>query len=316
MAKRVEKYPEIVYRKHPNPLSPHPSPWVRQPGRHLPLFLLLVCLSCGIIAVDVRFGFSWVSQLSEVAASPVIFALDLIFKPVSNSASFFRETLSARTENEALKTQVEKLEYEVGQYQSAYHENIRLRNLLDLKAQVAPQAMAAEVLRYEDSAASRVMLLKGGVEDGFRKGQPVLGESGQLLGRIAQIHRNTSVVRLITDPSCRIGVTVERTRAQGILHSRDGRLYIRLDRTELVATGDRVLTSHLSNLYPKDLAIGAIGERAGPTASDPMVAVELGLMTGYRVEPVVPTERWKEYQEVLCLPNFTPPTGESDAAEP
>jgi rod shape-determining protein MreC len=315
MAKRTEKYPEVIFRKHSKPISPHPSPWVRQPGRHLSLFLVLVCLSCGSIAIDVRFGFGWLVTLSGNAAAPIVYTIDLLLTPVSRSATYFGETLDAKKENERLRQETAELRRKLNQLEGTAHETLRLRGLLNLKAEVAPEAMAAEVLRYQDSPSKRVMRLRGGTPEGFSVGQPVLAEAGQLLGRIVGVNKLLSTVRLITDPACRIGVFVERTQAQGILYNRDGYLFIRLDRGEIVAEGDRVLTSHLSNTYPKGLLVGEIGEKASPEDSDPVVAVEMGHKISYHVVPAVPTEKWKEYQEVLCLPNFEEAES-SDAAVP
>lgn len=311
MVRRSEDLPEVIYRKHPPLISSDPSPWVRQPARYLPLFLVLVCLSCIITAIDLRYGFRWLTTGIGNLSGPLVHSIDLLIAPVSRSASFVQETLSARSENSQLRARIEELEGQVHALQNSDEENQRLRELLDLKAEVAPKAAAAEVLRYRAEATQRVMTLRAGRLEDLTLGQPVLTKGGQLLGRIVAITDRVSTVRLITDPSCSIGVTLEKTQSQGMLYSRDGNLFVRLERAELVPQNERVLTSHLSDLFPEGLLIGIIEGEAGPIDKDPFVAAELGLMKNYLVRPVHPVEEWSRIREVLCLPLWKipePPT--------
>ncbi|MCG3196554.1 MAG: hypothetical protein GHCLOJNM_01030 [bacterium] len=302
MARRDDNLPEVIYRKHPPLLSSEPSPWVRQPARHLPLFLLLALLSCALIAIDLRTGFSWLQVAAGKVSGPIIHMVDLVLAPVARSVTVIRETLTARSENADLRNRVVELEARLHSSQTALEENIRLRQLLDLKAEVAPEAEAAEVLRYRNEAASRVMILRGGGSQGLSVGQPVITRSGQLLGRITGITDLVSTVRLITDPGSSIGVTLEKTQSQGILYSRDGNLFVRVDRAEEVPEEERVVTSHAGELFPKGLLIGFIEGEAGPIERDPFVAADLGLMKSYRVKTAYPIEDWERIREVLCLP--------------
>jgi cell shape-determining protein MreC len=305
MVRRGENLPEVIYRKHSPLISSDPSPWVRQPARYLPLFLVLVCLSCIITAIDLRYGFRWLATGIGNLSGPVVHSIDLLIAPVSRSATFVQETLTARSENTGLRARIEELEGQVHTLQNADEENRRLRELLDLKAEAAPKAAAAEVLRYRNEASQRIMTLRAGKLEDLSLGQPVLTKGGQLLGRIISLTDRISTVRLITDPACYIGVTLEKTQSQGMLYSRDGKLFVRLERAELVPQNERVLTSHLSDLFPEGLLIGVVEGEADPIEKDPFVAAELGLMKSYRVSPVHPVEEWPRIREVLCLPLWT-----------
>lgn len=302
MAKREDRLPEVIYRKHPPLLSSDPSPWVRQPSRHLPLFLLLAFLSCAVIAMDLRTGFGWLQVAAGKVSGPVIHMVDLLLAPVARSATVIRETLTARAENANLRDRVAELEGQLHTTQTAIEENVRLRHLLDLKAEIAPEAEAAEVLRYRNEAASRILILRGGAGQGLAVGQPVITRSGQLLGRTTAVTDLVSTVRLITDPGSSIGVTLEKTQSQGILYSRNAELFVRLDRTEPIPEQERVVTSHTSDLFPKGLLIGFIKGEAGPIERDPFVAADLGLMKIYAVRTSYPIADWGRIREVLCLP--------------
>lgn len=306
MAKRVEKFPQVIYRRHSKSLSPHPSPWVRKPGRHLPEFVLFVTLSFVAMGVDVQYGFGWLSGLAGKISAPVVYAVDRILFPLARSVVFVRETWDAKKENSELRDRLAEAQRELHYFESEFHKNLRYRELLNLKAEVAPEAVAAQILSYHPSSIRRTIVLRAGQAEGLEAGQPVLSEGGQLLGRIERVDSRFSTVVLLTDPSCRAGVAVESTQSQGILYNRNGELFVSVERAEEVREGDRLVTSHLSDLFPEGLLVGEIVGPAGEKETDPLVAAHLGLMKSYRVEPVFPTEKWGSAREVLCLPAYQP----------
>lgn len=274
------------------------------PAGHLPLFVILVGASLGLIAADVHYGFDWLTRFSGRLASPISTGLDQVIRPFSSLSIHVRETLGARRDNNDLRARVAELERENLALEEAQQENVRLRDLLNLKAETAPSAMAAPVIRYLDSPTKRAIILRAGRNQGLEVGQPVLSDSNQLLGRVVETSPNSATVRLLVDPVSRVRVTLERTGAQGTIYSRDGSLRLRLDRSEPVQEGDRLRTSHLSTAFPEGLMVGVVvGEDEDPEG-DPMVAVEMGLMNNYRVEGALPISRWGGIREVLCLPGF------------
>jgi len=299
---RADRHSQVAYRSRSTTAESLGTGGSQNPVRFLPLFLFLTFLSLGVIAVDVRYGFDWLNDFVGRIANPLVIAMDRVLQPISSSFSYVHETLAAKEENEDLRERIEKLERENLALRDAATENDRLRDLLNLKAEVAPSAMAAPVIRFVDLPGKRMMILRAGEDQGLRVGQPVLSESNQLLGRIVETSPSSATVRLINDPVSKVRVTVERTGAQGTLYSHSGKLYLRLERGETVREDDRIVTSHLGDSFPEGLAIGKIAREASDQESDPMVAVEMGLMKNYEVEAVVPVSRWGSFREILCLP--------------
>ncbi|MCA9424189.1 MAG: rod shape-determining protein MreC [Candidatus Omnitrophica bacterium] len=299
---RGYKYSRVAYRSRSQPADVIGGLKSQSPVRYLPLFLFLLVASMGVLAVDVRYGFAWLDEFMGRISNPMIHTLDRVIEPVSSSFSTISETLSARRENEELKERVAELQRENQSLRDAADENARFRELLNLKAEAAPSAMVAQVVRYVDLPGKRMLILRAGEDQGLRVGQPVLSSSNQLLGRVVETSPSSANVRLITDPTSKVRVTLERTGAQGTLYSQSGKLYLRVERSESIEKGDRIATSHLSTAFPEGLAIGEVGEEASDLESDPMVAVEMGLMVNYRVESLVPVSKWDNFREVLCLP--------------
>ncbi len=300
---RANKYSQVAYRSRVAATdSTSGAAGSQSPVRFLPLYLILIIASLGIIALDVRYGFEWFNHFVGRVANPLVLTLDRVISPLSSSFSYVHETLEAREQNADLRNRLTELERENLSLKDAAVENERLRELLNLKANIAPSAMAAPVVRYVDQPGKCQMVLRAGEDQGLQVGQPVLSDTNQLLGRIIATSPTTSTVRLIRDPISKVRVTLERTGAQGTLYSQTGNLYLRLERGENIRAGDRIVTSHLSQSFPEGLAIGEVSRTASDPESDPMVAVEMGLTKNYAIDPIIPVSDWGSFREVLCLP--------------
>jgi rod shape-determining protein MreC len=108
---------------------------------------------------------------------------------------------------------------------------------------------------------------------------------------VIEVGRYSSKVLLITDPSSKVGVVVQRNRQGGILTGRpDGlckMIYIALDSD--IAPGDRVITAGFGSIFPKGILIGTI--------------VKVGKETGrlYKYAIVKPNQDLAKIEEVLCI---------------
>ena len=143
--------------------------------------------------------------------------------------------------------------------QEVLEENQRLRSLLAFKAKVSFRGIAAEVIGRGPSTFDSFIIIDKGGMDGVAPNMSVAKDEG-LLGRVFEIGRTTSKVMLIDNPNSKIGVTIQRTREQGILVGLGGGfckiIYLAHD-TE-TKTGDIVVASELSSVSPKGILIGEV----------------------------------------------------------
>ena len=306
------------YRSHPISSDSSTGLSSQNPVRYLPLFIFLGIASIGVLTIDVRGGFDRVNEFVSRISDPLVLALDQVIRPVSSSWVAVHETFSAKSENEMLRERVAALEKDNLDLEEALAENQRYRDLLNLKAEVAPSSMVAQVLRYVDLPGKKLLVLRAGEEQGLQVGQPILSPSNQLFGRIIETAPSSSIVRLILDPTSKVRVTLDRTGAQGTLYSQGDQLYLRIDRGESLRVGDLIVTSHLSTAYPEGLTIGRVAELSDDPEGDPMVAVEMGLMKNSSGRDSCPTQlrNGDSFREVLCLPVSSPnPMLEKEAEE-
>ncbi len=145
-------------------------------------------------------------------------------------------------------------------------EVLRLENLLNLPPMPAFRFEPARVARRDTSGWWSQMIIRKGENYGITVGAPVVFAGG-VVGRIAEVHRYTSVVNLITSPTFRLAASVSGDDRpisyQGGLN--DSFQFPRgtVDNVPLdiyasrIAT-KRLVTSGLGGVFPPGLTIGEI----------------------------------------------------------
>jgi rod shape-determining protein MreC len=150
-----------------------------------------------------------------------------------------------------LQTQIQDLET----------QNQKLKDLLGYveKAPAASKPISARVVgRGADSWWQQVTLNRGrqqGIEEGF-----IVKAEGGLVGRVESVTNNTSRVLLITDAKSQVGVSVSRTKAQGLLRGNASAEAVLVfhEKVPNVKVGDTVSTSTYSQKYTSGLAVGRV----------------------------------------------------------
>ncbi len=95
-----------------------------------------------------------------------------------------------------------------------------------------------------------------GLLDGVLKDQVVVTDN-YLIGKIESVSYKESVVKLVTSDNNYISVSINNSNK--LLNKENNNLVIRgINKGDDIKIGDLVLTSGLSNIYPKELLIGEI----------------------------------------------------------
>lgn len=87
-------------------------------------------------------------------------------------------------------------------------ENARLERLLALPSRPDIRAVPARIARRNIGVWWQQIVIRRGRADGIRAGCPVISSAG-VVGRVHEVHANTSVVELISSPSFRISAYIE-----------------------------------------------------------------------------------------------------------
>lgn len=201
------------------------------------------------------------------------------------------DTLSGfKTENERLRRRIETLEAEKQQLLEAEATNLRLRQLLEFRAQVPGTAITASIIANSATSWFQSSLVNKGSADGVRKGMAVLNSQG-VVGQVVAVTGRTAKVLLLTDANSGVDVLIQRTRARGIVSGSldNGTVLKYVKRSEDVQPGDRLVTSGMDGVFPKGMMVGAVIK---------VQKQNLGLFQSIEVLPAV---RFDRLEEVLVV---------------
>ena len=141
-------------------------------------------------------------------------------------------------------------------------ENDRLRLALGLKQRKETQVtISAEVTGRDSDLIFDTIKINAGADRGVQKYWTVVTAEGLLVGHVAQVEQNSSIVQLIR--RSRVSAVVQENRAQGIVFRGQDHLfelrYIEANEANnAIQIGDRVVTSGLGGRFPEGILIGKI----------------------------------------------------------
>jgi rod shape-determining protein MreC len=168
-----------------------------------------------------------------------------------------RENADLRVQNRSLKATNEAL-------RDVEHEVNRLRHALNYRARSLFRLVPAEIVSRDSSTWWRTVTINRGKVDGLQPEMPVLTDEG-LVGRTTTVSDTVSVVLLVSDENCKVAVSVEGTREQGIVTGErvDGGLAPLLDLNYLskqaqLKPGQKVYTSGVGGVFPSGLFVGTV----------------------------------------------------------
>jgi rod shape-determining protein MreC len=121
--------------------------------------------------------------------------------------------------------------------------------------------VGARVIGASAGAASQTIQLDRGERDGIRKNMGVITPDG-VVGKVIEAYANTSQVLLLTDKESGVGAMLADSRVQspvgGLGEPMLSMKYVANDDT--VNLGERVITSGMDRIFPRDLPVGTIAE--------------------------------------------------------
>ncbi len=228
---------------------------------------ILVC--GGIVFLAVNLLVIAAASKRSVSASPLGIFLEIVtpFQALTSRAiGALRElgedylgAVAAVRENRELRRRLQELQgIEAGRREIEL-ENRRLKELLDFKATLPGEVVAARIIAADPAAWFKTVILDKGEEDGVRKGLPAVTARG-VVGQILDASARRSRLLLLIDYNSAADALVQRSRARGVLKGTSGAecLLDYLQHADDVQVGDAVVTSGFDGVYPKGLLLGTV----------------------------------------------------------
>lgn len=199
-----------------------------------------------------------------IAISPFQGSFTWAINNIKDTADYFVSNKKTKEENEKLKNKIKLLENKLNKAEQYRDENIRLKELLELKKQnLQFDPIAADVIGREAENWSGIIKLNKGTMDGIRKNDIVVETAG-LVGYVSEVGANWCSVTTIISPdsgiSCLIPRTGEIVMLEGSIEcSVQGKYtlsYIPEDST--ITHGEAIETSGEGGIYPKGFLVGRV----------------------------------------------------------
>lgn len=172
---------------------------------------------------------------------------------------------NARSENEKMRSELERLQLRNQELESQTAEARRLVGLLNFRdAHPETEMLAAEVIGSSSDSSSQTIFINRGEKDRVKVNYGVITPEG-VIGKIVDVFPHTAEILLINDKDSGVGALFVTTRTHGVVRG-SGDPDPHMDyviNEEKVQAGQTILTSGEDKIFPKDLLIGTV-ESAKP----------------------------------------------------
>ena len=236
------------------------------PSRHRSLVLLagVILLQVLLLAVQIKRD----SQ-GRLIRSWTVGAVSPFERAGSYGFGWFRDIWrhyfalrNTTKDNEELRRENDALKLQVAQLQGKAAEADRLALLLNFRQSHTDVPMvAARVIGGSAGTASQTIELDRGERDGIRRNMGVITPDG-VVRKVVEAYPNTAQVLLLTDKDSGVGAMLADSRIQSPVGGTGEPLlamkYVPNDDT--VRMGERVITSGMDRIFPRDLPVGTIAE--------------------------------------------------------
>jgi rod shape-determining protein MreC len=233
---------------------------------------VLLLLSIALLTAYFRESDSGVAHKVQdgvlTVVSPLQSGTATITKPFRDAWNWVGDLFSAKSENKALKQEVQQLRSGLAGQLATAAENEQLRALLDFQEdQVFPKGaelVTARVVARSTSAWYSTATINAGSADGVQVYDPVVNGQG-LVGRVTKVTLNAAQVMLVTDQQSFVDAMIEpgaaEGNAQGIISgSVTGDVTLEyVDKNERVKVGQYVVTSGRNgSVFVRGIPVGQV----------------------------------------------------------
>ena len=235
----------------------------RRTGRSRFILPVLILISITVITLDYRgVGFIDSARNTSIdAVSPVTNSLKRVFHPVTNVWNGIFNYDRVSKENERLRAELDDTRGSTLAAVDAEHQRQELLALLNLDYLGNVPTVAARVVSGAPSNFDATIEINRGSGAGIKVGMPVVTGAG-LVGNVVRVTGQRSVVRLLTDPTFAVGVSVPSVNDEGIAKGTGPDRPLSLDLIDAqskVGVGSVVITSGLEgSLYPAGIPVGTV----------------------------------------------------------
>lgn len=187
-------------------------------------------------------------------------------KNITNDITSFYKM---KQENDYYRSQLDMLALYKAELEEAYRQIAQLKEVAGIKTAANEyQLTGAKVIYRSFDTFNHALVINLGSDDGVKVNQAVISTKG-LIGKVTEVYKNSSIVRLLTtqDVQNKVSVKIQLSpsaTAEAVLErydpNRGAYILQLLDTNSAVLKDMTVITSGLGGVFPAGLLVGTVSE--------------------------------------------------------
>jgi rod shape-determining protein MreC len=224
-------------------------------------FLFYCLLSMVLMLIDKRFAISAaIRNQTSTLVSPVWWLASKPYSIWQGGVSAIRSNQQLHTELHILTTKQLKSDLILQQMVALQSENTALRALLAAEKRVGYQVRLVELVSINPEPSQKRFVINVGARQHVQLGQVLIDAYG-LVGQVAEVYANKSLVISITDADHALPVIVARSGFRSILFGQSSSRVLslaNLTSSDDIKINDVLLTSGLGGRFPPGIPVGVV----------------------------------------------------------
>jgi rod shape-determining protein MreC len=239
------------------------------------VYIGLVIISLVLVTVDLRASGAGIGGTLRDGVQAVFTPVERVVaagtRPVADFFEDLSDIFSLRGDNRRLRAEVAELERQLSEAEALQTRVEELEAILGVEPPGELDSITAQVLAIGVSEFDFTRVIDRGRIDGITIDMPVVDEGG-LVGRVVSVTDEVARVRLVTDPTVRVAVRVQRTGETGVLTGRgSGPMRLEMFNTDAaVVAGDVLVTA--DGRFPAGIEVARVLEGARSEVGFSLVA--------------------------------------------
>jgi len=230
---------------------------------------LIIATIVIFVIIGISSNTSWGSNVFGAPVKLIVSPFQAFFSwvggGISGIGNYFGDAAKLKLDNEKLQAQIAEQENQIRDLNELKSENSDLRKVLNLLKDFEKfDKVGGNIIAKEPGNWFNTFTLDVGSDDGVKNDCPVVSGEG-LVGRVVSVSSGSSVVMSVIDPYSK--VSGYNSRTQELVISVRGDINLaksgkcRLEFVdEDIENGDLIVTSGISDIFPRGLSIGRVTE--------------------------------------------------------
>ena len=228
------------------------------------VFCILLAISIILIVLRLTPTIQAIKQLAYSILVPDIKISSNLFSKTGNFLFNLSNIINVNQENIELKNTNFQLMQQLANAEIISEENIRLKNLLNIKENKNLKPVFANVIVREPTQWYKFVIIDKGAQDGIETDNSVISvlSNGEtcVFGRVVEVYSSTSKVALLTNPLFSLPVQIKESNIDCVCDGYDDQ-YLKLSfipQSAKIKLKDKIVTSSLSDVFEKGINVGTV----------------------------------------------------------